>query len=213
MLMSMLNHAGMTRHRNWSQFKHFNVNRYLHGLTHWEKNCSVIGYSDCQVNGHVGNMLLSFAILLSIFRFTKRSAKKFGPYRYKNKMVLRVKVYIIFSESDEIKNRFSKRCKLLSVFMVLLTIGLLLFGNESTYGTSNNKTHFPIYDYTDFQCLSCGNRSIETIDEFRTETQDFYSLWATMSCGFKLVLMLLLLCGDVEQNPGPQTLGMILYLY
>ena len=186
----------MTRHRSWSKFRHFNVNRYLHGLTHWEKRCSFIGYSDCRVNGHVGNILLSFAVLLSLFRLTMRCTKKVCPYR-KTKVILQVKVYVAYSETDETEKPFLK-CKIFSNIMVLLAIGLVSFGTGMDYGIPNNRT---LYDY---------NTTSGTIEsDFHAETLNCYSLWVIMNSGFKLVLMLLLLCGDVEQNPGPQ-MGMIL---
>ena len=183
----------MTRHRSWSKFRHFNVKRFLHGLTHWEKRCSFIGYSDCRVNGHVGNILLSFAVLLSLFRLTTRRTKKVCPYR-KNKVILQVKVYVAYSETNETEKPFLK-CKIFSTIMALLAIGLVSFGTGMDYGIPNNRT---LYDY------NTTNGTIES--DFHVETLNYYSLWVIMNSGF--ILMLLLLCGDVEQNPGPQ-IGMI----
>ena len=194
-------HSGMTCHRSWSKFRHFNVNRYLHGLTHWEKRCSFIGYSDCRVNGHVGNILLLFAVLLCLFRITTRRTKKVCPYR-KIKVILQVKVYVAYSETDETEKSFLK-CKVFSYITLLLAIGLVSFGTEINCGIPNNRTLFPVYMYD----YNTTNGTIES--DFHVESLNCYSLWAIMNSGCKVLLMLLLLCGDVEQNPGPQ-IGMIL---
>ena len=147
------------------------------------------------MNGHLGNILLSFVVLLSLFRLTMRRTKKVCPYR-KTKVILQVKMYATYSETDVTEKSFLK-CT--SNIMILLAIGLVSFGTEMDYGIPNNRT---LYD--------CNTTSGTIESDFHVETLNWYSLWVIMNSGFKLVLMLLLLCGDVEQNPGPQ-IGMILY--
>ena len=166
------------------------VSYHLRRMTHWETKCSFItqpeSFASNQVHHPLCVTLLAFTILFWTFRRKKRKESSFSsnskPHLYSR------------PEGTGVVNEFMSTFH--SFPSIILAFGLMLLIPCGTLLDEYSTGHISILPN-----YIAG--VIEVLSDCHMGTPEYFSLRGLAFCSVQLTLMLILLCGDVEVNPGP----------
>ena len=160
-------------------------------MTQWERKCSFIASPEVYgSNQDVATSLLAVVTLWWIVRGSKKQSiswNNYGPLYFHLKTAVDVckPIYIFL---------------MLGVFLIsLISNGILQHTNATCIKHEYSTGHIsipPNFVVNLMQVLRDGHMGC----------LEYYSLWGLCGCEH-LILMLILLCGDVEVNPGPYDKG------
>ena len=178
-------------HHHYSNVRWKNISSSLHRMTQWERKCSFIASPEVYgSNQHVATSLLAVVTLWWIVRGTKKQSirlNNIGPLYFNLKTAVDVCKPISCS-------------LLLGVFMIsLISNGILQHTNATCIKHEYSTGHISIPPNF------VGNL-MQVLRNCHMGCLEYYSLWGLACCSGHLIL-LLLLCGDVEVNPGPYDKG------
>ena len=179
------------------------VSYHLRRMTHWETKCSFItqpeSFASNQVHHPLCVTLLAFTIMLWTFRRKKRKENLFSsnskPHLYSR------------PEGTGVVNEF------MSTFhnfpSIILAFGLVLLipcGTLQPPITKHPEATCTLDEYSTGHISILPNYIagvIEVLSDCHMGTLEYISVRGLACCSVQLTLMLILLCGDVEVNPGP----------
>ena len=178
-------------HHHYSSVRWKNITSSLRRMTQWERKCSFIASPEVYgSNQHVATSLLAVVTLWLIVRGTKKQIIKWnnnGPLHFHVKTAVDVCKPLYFSLK-------------LGVFMIsLISNGILQYTNATCIKLEYSTGHISIPPNF------VGNL-MQVLRDCHMGCLEYYSLRGLACCRGHLIL-LLLLCGDVEVNPGPYEEG------
>ena len=164
----------------------------LRKMTQWESRSSLIGSPEIYAsNQHVATSLIAVVTLWWFVRGTKKRS-----FRLKSNILSHPFYYTVKTAIDICKPISASL--LLGVFLIsLISSGVLQHSKATSSWHEYNTGHITKFIRNLLQVWrNC--RHMECLE--------YYSLWGLAHCSGHLIL-LLLLCGDVEVNPGPYEEG------
>ena len=170
----------------------------LHKMRQWERRCSFIASPELYArNQHVATSLLAVVTLWLIVRGTKKQPLVSNKNLSNPPFCCYLKITAV--------------CKPISVSIMLgfflislISSGVLHHSKAPLIGHEYNTQHINILPNF------VGN-IMQTWRNCQLGCLEYYSLWGLACCSGHLIL-LLLLCGDVEVNPGPYGKGKFVML-
>ena len=166
----------------------------LRKMTQWEIRSSLIGSPDIYAsNQHVATSLLAVVTLWWIVRGTKKRS-----FRLKNN-ILSHPIYYPVKTAIDICKPISASLLLGVFFISLISSGILQHAKATSSWHEYNTGHISILP------TFIGNL-LQVWRNCHMGCLEYYSLLGLAHCSGHLIL-LLLLCGDVEVNPGPYEEG------
>lgn len=183
------------------------VSRRLKIMTHWEMKHSFITSPE-MANNQVGTYLLAFAFIFCVFLRSKRK-ELFLPYKTTTRSDTSSRRLDIHNASAPVS------CGIFSLLVAFSPIALVCSNLSSTTSETPKKTRVATnvrcfighhMDRMSIPIVICG-----VIKMLCDCPLDYYAPKGLVCSSMQLALLLILLCGDVEVNPGPyKNLGEII---
>ena len=174
-------------------------------MTQWERKSTCLSTPEMlcqQPNSSVSCAALGLVLILSALITLRRTKKHYCDYSCRRYMFNR-KSAKAGTCNEAVSARIGISSIIVPTALLLLMCGF--YGAGSFTYTTVDKHLVPVYYQTDVADLL--SSVVGILGSCFAMAVKYFSLWYLIVYNLQLALKLLLLCGDVETNPGPETAG------